>query len=291
MKIDRMLYLAVIIAYVWPVASLAQDRAKAPPPTVQELSERITALEADLKAAEQRADRTALDTEYTQRIQKQYESYYEKAFNTQIWILTIFILILTVLLGFTARFGLTIFDRQIDNALRETSTQLRSDFTRALEKEMNALSEASTKQTSALEVKFAELVKEQEKDLKILSRFNFQFSQGLAFALASRHTDAVHHFHNALESYVRGKARGLFPDNKQVGFVANIFRNVWRQHEQDGEEESKKAIDSELRSGRYAGLVTELESAAAKLPPLADLLKGVSLDASTLGTPPESTAN
>lgn len=268
--IDRMVYLFIFLAYLSPVATPATDHTKPNPPTVQELDDRVTELRDELRAAQEKADRSALDADYTQRVQKQYESYYEKAFNTQIWILTIFGLILTVLLAFTARFGLSIFDRQIDNALRETSTQLRSEFGRTLEEQIEKLRAASTTQTSALELKFAELVNQQEKDLKTRSLYQFHFSQGLTFSLADRYADAVRHFHVALELYKRGKPTNLFADTTQASLIANIFRNVWSQHE--GQEERKKAMESELKSGIYKGLETELDTAAAKMPALAKLL-------------------
>ncbi|HXM94717.1 MAG TPA: hypothetical protein VOA64_10780 [Candidatus Dormibacteraeota bacterium] len=62
---------------------------------------------------EQKAASAAMEKDYITRIQKQYETCYEKAFNAQGSILTTLGIILTTLFFLAGRFGLRVFDRQM----------------------------------------------------------------------------------------------------------------------------------------------------------------------------------
>src|SRR5882762_9464183 len=63
-------------------------------------SERLDSLETHTKELDDKIDRATLKNDYTQQIQKQYETYYQKAFSTQIQIFSVLGIILTLLTFF-----------------------------------------------------------------------------------------------------------------------------------------------------------------------------------------------
>lgn len=136
-------------------------------------------LEKRLDATDQKAASAAMEKDYITRVQKEYEAYYEKAYNTQVWILSILGLILTTLFFLAGRIGFSVFDRRIDSALREASAQLRTEFTQLLEKETKALRESNAAQIKELDSTLAARIGDLEKDLKARSTFQFRFAQAL----------------------------------------------------------------------------------------------------------------
>jgi hypothetical protein len=117
------------------LTALAQQPQKPAAPTtaqLEQLEQRVKGTESRLDAAELKAKSAALDTDYVQRIQKQYESYYEKAFNTQIIIVTIIGLIVALV----GKFGV---DHMVQSKLMEASATLREEFTQKLAAKMMRL--------------------------------------------------------------------------------------------------------------------------------------------------------
>ena len=76
MKPKRLLALGVFLAGGTAAASLTAAQKPAPPqPTEQQkLEGRVDALESQLKEAQAKADRAAMEKDYITRVQKQYET-------------------------------------------------------------------------------------------------------------------------------------------------------------------------------------------------------------------------
>lgn len=117
MKPTRLLALGVLLAGVTAAASLTGAQKSALPQQIeqQRLNERVDALESQLKEAQAKADRAAMEKDYIERIQKEVNAYYEKAFNTQLAIVTI----IAVIVGLVGKFGV---DHIVQSKLTEAST-------------------------------------------------------------------------------------------------------------------------------------------------------------------------
>src|SRR5260370_21107330 len=151
-----------------------------------------------------------MEKDFIARIQKQYETYYEKGFNTELAIISTLALFITIVLWLAARFGLGIFDRQIDLALREASAQLRTEFTQQLRTELETLRASNADQTKNLEAALTKRITEQEQDLRARSDYQFQFAQALSLFANDRWDGAIRTFRNALVIYNTDKQRGIF---------------------------------------------------------------------------------
>jgi len=251
--------IAVILLLTANTPALAQQKTTPPSPHSQaQLEDRVKELETRLNAAEQKAAIAAMEKDYITRTQRQYETYYQSAFNTQVWVLSITGFTLATLFFLAGRFGFGVFTRQIDSALKETSAQLRTEFVQMLSKETQALREGNAAQ-----------VKRLEEDLQAQADFDFQFSQGMSQSVGRQYDDARFHFRNALDVYRNRKPRQ--PMEKQAGAksCANIFASFKAQDPAKFEEDAKK----ELATERYNDLVEELALAALDVPELAPLLK------------------
>ena len=117
MKPTRLLALGVLLAGVTAAASLTGAQKSALPQQIeqQRLNERVDALESQLKEAQAKADRAAMEKDYIERIQKEVNAYYEKAFNTQLAIVTI----IAVIVGLVGKFGV---DHIVQSKHTEAST-------------------------------------------------------------------------------------------------------------------------------------------------------------------------
>src|SRR6266568_3041934 len=148
-------FIASISVIVLPTThspALAQQKTATPAPNSQaQLEDRVKELETRLSAAEQKAASAAMEKDYITRIQKQYEAYYEKAFNTQVTIVSTLALFITIVLAIAAKFGFDTFDRRIDTALTEASAQLRTEFNQQLRTELDALRASNAERISGLE--------------------------------------------------------------------------------------------------------------------------------------------
>jgi hypothetical protein len=85
-KTMRLLILALGAAVIClPPSFSAQAPQKSippPKPSQAQLEERVKELETRLNAAEQKAASAAMEKDYITRVQKQYEGYYERAFES-----------------------------------------------------------------------------------------------------------------------------------------------------------------------------------------------------------------
>jgi len=124
-----------------------------------------------------------MEKDYITRTQKQYESYYQKVLNMQMWTLGIMGLILTGVFVLVARFSLKMIDEQTKTATAGATVQMRNEYARALAKEVQKLWDSNAadvkKLKETLTARFAEL----EQNLKDRSDFQMQFVQALAEGL------------------------------------------------------------------------------------------------------------
>ncbi len=269
----------IVLLTVHSPAAAQQKTAPPSPHSQAQLADRVKELETRLNAAEQKAASAAMEKDYITRVQKQYETYYEKAFNTQLTIVSIIALFITIVFGLAARFGFAIFDRSIQLKLSEASTQLRTEFTQMLGKETQALREANssqlkaledglTKRITELEDGLAKRITQQEQDLKAKSNYQFQFAQGLGFFANDVWNGAITHFRRALTVYKQGKPGDIFEKRQGQRVTANIFLAIRASDKAKFEEAAKKELELEV----YQGLQDELAFAATEVPELLPLL-------------------
>jgi hypothetical protein len=259
-----------VIVLLTPLSpALPQQKPAPPSPHSQTQEDRVKELETRLNAAEQKAASAAMEKDYIIRIQRQYETYYEKAFNTQVTIVSVLALFITIVLAVAARFGFQTFDRRIDTALRETSAQLRTEFNQQLRAELEILRQQNSAQLKALEDGLTKRITEQQQDLKTQSRYQFDFAQGLAAGADDRFADARAAFRRAVNQYKSGKARQLIPIRAAATALRNIFVQFPKEDEANSAENAKKELADEF----YNDLGDELALAAASLTWLQPLLK------------------
>lgn len=251
-------------------AVLAQQKSAPPSPHIgAQLEDRVQELETRLNAAEQKAASAAMEKDYITRVQRQYETYYENAFNTQVAIVSILALFITIILAIAAKFGFQSFDRRIDTALRETSAQLRTEFNQQILTELGSLRQQNSGQLKALEDGLTNRITQQEQDLQTRSRFQFDYAQGLAAIAGNGHADARGAFRRAIRMYKSGRARQLIPAKSAALALANLFTTFWNEDRANFVENAKKELADEF----YNDLEAELALAAVTITELAPVLK------------------
>jgi hypothetical protein len=261
---QRILVLAAVLAFFSP-ALRSQQPQKASRPTQED---RLKKLEEHADAAEKAASSAVMEKDYITRTQKQYESYYQKAFNTQMWTLGIMGLILTGVFVLVARFSLQMIDEQTKTATAGATVQMRNEYARALAKEVQKLWDSNAadvkKLKEALTAQFAEL----ERNFKDRSDFQMQFVQALAEDLDERQGASLLTFRNAFRTYKSGKPRNLIEAKVGARTARSIFESLRRKH---GENYVDKARE-ELADSLYNGLEEELALAALQTPWLTPLI-------------------
>jgi len=271
--------IAVIVLLATHPAAAAAQKPTAPSPTSQaQLEARVKDLETRLAAAEQKADKATMETEYILRTQNHYEAYYKEVFSTQTHILwtigvtvTLIALTFSVVFFVAGRFGFNIFDRRIEAALRDATAQLRTEFTELLARETQALRDANHVRLKALEADLKVRISQQEEDLMARSRYQFQFAQALSLFGNETWDGAIRAFRYALAIYKTGKPRGIFEKHQGQRTTANIFHAIRSRDK----EKFVEAAKMELQLDVYNGLEDELAFAATpnEVPELAQLLK------------------
>jgi len=261
---QRILFLAAILAFFSP-SLRPQQTQKVSHPTQED---RLKKLEERADAAEKTASSAEMEKDYITRTQKQYESYYQKVLNTQIWTLVIMGLILTGVFVFVARFSLKMIDEQTKTATAGATIQMRNEYARALAKEVQKLWDSNAadikKLKEAQTAQFAEL----EQNLKDRSDFQMQYVQAQAEGLEERQGDSLPAFRNALRTYKSGKPRHLIEAKLGAAAARSIFESLRKKQ---GENYVDQARD-ELADSLYNGLEEELALAALQSPWLTPLV-------------------
>jgi hypothetical protein len=251
---QRILFLAAVLAFFGPALRSEQPQ-KASRPTQED---RLKKLEERADAAEKAASSAVMEKDYITRTQKQYESYYQKVLNTQMWTLGIMGVILTGVFVLVARFSLKMIDEQTKTATAGATVQMRNEYARALAREVQKLWDSNAadakKLKETLTAQFAEL----QQNLKDRSDFQMQFVQALAEGLDERQGDSLLTFRDALRTYKSGKPRNLTEAKVGATTARSIFELLRRKH---GENYVDKARE-ELADSLYNGLEEELALAA-----------------------------
>jgi hypothetical protein len=209
-----------------------------------------------------------MEKDYITRTQKQYESYYQKAFNTQMWTLGILGLLLTAVFVLVARFSLKMIEEQTKTAMAGATVQMRNEYARAMAKEVQKLWDTNAADVKKLKATLTEQFAELEQNLRDRSNFQMQFVQGLGEALDERQDDSLPTFRNALRAYKSCKPRNLIEAKLGATTARSIFVALQRKH---GENYLDKARE-ELADSLYNGLEEELALAALQAPWLTPLI-------------------
>jgi hypothetical protein len=261
---QRILVLAAVLAFFSPsLRSEQTQKASRPAP-----EDRLKKLEDRADAAEKAASSAVMEKDYITRTQKQYESYYQKVLNTQMWTLGITGLILTGVFVLVARFSLKMIDEQTKTATAGATVQMRNEYARALAREVQKLWDSNAadvkKLKETLTAQFAEL----EQNLKDRSDFQMQFVQALAEGLDERQGDSLLTFRDALTTYKSGKPRNFIEAKAGATTARSIFESLRRKY---GENYVDKARE-ELADSLYDDLDEELALAALQSPWLTPLI-------------------
>jgi hypothetical protein len=211
----------------------------------------VEELGSRMKAAEEKIDRSAMERGYIEHIQKDARDYYEKAFNTQIIMVTI----IGLFVAAAGKFGV---DHIVQGKLTEASANLQEEFTKKLDERFQQLENALTKR-----------VEETEADLETKSDFQFYFAQGLALGVHNRYEQARGLYRLALTRYKSGKSREVIKERAAITVLNNIFSMMEREDGQNYTENAKKELAREL----YNDLEDELAQSALELTWLASLVK------------------
>jgi hypothetical protein len=261
---QRILVLAVVLAFFSPGLRSEQPQ-KASRPTQED---RLKKLEERAEAAEKAASSAGMEKDYITRTQKQYESYYQRVLNTQMWTLGIMGLILTGVFVLVARFSLKMIDEQTKTATAGATVQMRNEYARALAKEVQKLWDSNAADVKKLEETLTAQFAELKQNLKDRSDFQMQFVQALAEGLDERQGDSLLTFHNSLRTYKSGKPRNLIEAKVGATTARSIFESLRRKH---GENHVDKARE-ELADSLYNDLEEELALAALQSPWLTPLI-------------------
>jgi hypothetical protein len=261
---QRILFLAAVLAFFSP-ALRAEQPQKASRATQED---RLKKLEERADAAEKAASSAAMEKDYITRTQKQYESYYQKVLNTQMWTLGMMGLLLTGVFVLVARFSLKLIDEQTKTATAGATVQMRNEYARALAKEVQKLWDSNAADVKKLKETLTAQFVELQQDLKDHSDFQMQFVQALAESLDERQDDSLLAFRNALSAYKSGKPRNLIEAKMGATTARSIFESLRRKH---GEDYVDK-VREELADSLYDGLQEELALAALQSPWLTPLI-------------------
>ena len=175
MKLPTLAY-ALICSFA--AAAVAQQPQKAGPASQPQLEERVKKLEDRADNADVQTKKAALDTDYIQRVQKQYETYYEKVLSTQATVFSVVGILLTIGLFIAARFSFNVFERLTKSALAEATAELRKDYARALATEVQKLKDANATDIEKLKNALTSKIETLEADLKSRTDLQIGFVQG-----------------------------------------------------------------------------------------------------------------
>ena len=264
MKPKRLLALGVLLVGVTAAASLAGAQKPAPPqPTEQEkLKERVDALESQSKEAQAKADRAAMEKDYIERIQKEVNAYYEKAFATQIIVVTI----IGLIVGLVGKFGV---DHIVQSKLTEASATLREGFRKELADELQKLKDSNTAQLKQLEDDLNQRIEKKAAKLQSDTVAALYSTSALTLAAAKEYTHATDAIRNALE--ILAKNPESFSPKATQSMVALLFNLLKAADPQKFHQESKKELAA--HPDLYKKFERELNAAAIDIPELAQALK------------------
>ena len=259
-------HLGLVLAGLVATAPLTAEQKTARPQPIeqQKLKDRVDALESDVKALKENSADATRERVYVERIRTDTKEFYQQAFNSQSRTLEITGVILTVLLAIAGWFGFSIFDRHIDERLREATRTLREEFTKNLNEKSRQLGQSNAAQMKQLDEALQKQIAGLAKDLSTYIAYAFDFLQGLASFADHRIADALDSFRSALKTYKKGEPRDLLTAANGAKVVGNIFicfERLCSMNQKQLLEEAKK----ELADPLYNDLEDELARAALEL--------------------------
>jgi hypothetical protein len=260
----RILVLTAVLAFFSPALRSEQPQ-KAVRPTPED---RLKKLEERADAAEKAESSAVMEKDYITRTQKQYESYYQKVLNSQMWTVGIMGLILTGVFVLVARFSLKMIDEQTKTVTAGATVQMRNEYARALAREVQKLWDSNAADVKKLKETLTARSAELEQTFKDRSDFQMQFVQALAEGLNERQGDSLLTFRNALRTYKSGKSRNLIAAKAGATTARSIFESFRRKHGEDYVDKAREELEDSL----YNNLEEELALAALQSPWLTPLI-------------------
>jgi hypothetical protein len=257
-------YLLALGAFLTSVVAASQTAAQKPAPLQpaeqQKVKERVDTLESQLKEAQAKADRAAMEKDYIERIQKEVNAYYEKAFATQIIVITIIGLIVSLV----GKFGV---DHIVQSKLTEASSKLHEDFTAQLAVELQKLNDSNAVQLKQLEDDLNQRIEKKVTKLETETTVSLFFSLAVSFALAEKYAEARGADRCALESLAKNPED--FTPTSTQSIVNHLFRMIKAADPQKFHQEAKKELAADL----YKKFENQLNATAIDIPDLAQVLK------------------
>jgi hypothetical protein len=261
---QHILVLVAALAFLAP-AVLCEQTQKGSHSTQED---RIKKLEERADSAEKAASSAVMERDYITRTQKQYEAYYEKVLNTQMWTLGIMGVILTGVFVLVARFSLKMIDEQTKTATAGATVQMRNEYVRAMAKEVQKLWDSNAADIKKLKEALTAEIAGLEQKLEERSNFQIEFVQALTAGVNQQHGDSVAIFRNALSTYNSGKNRKLIETKVGAITVRSLFESLQKTHADNYVEKARE----ELADTLYNGLEEELALAALQIPWLTPLI-------------------
>jgi hypothetical protein len=249
MKPKHLLALGVFAGVAAASLTAAQKPAPAQPTEQQKLKERVDGLESQLKEAQAKADRASIEKDYIERVEKDTKEFYSQAFNSQMWTLGIMGIILAAVFGLTARFGLNLFDRRMQDALRDASTKLREEFTKKLTDELQDLEKSNIDQMARLEESLQKRIAQLSSDLDIRSNFQNEHAYAYSAAMGSLWPSAADGFRRALTIYKEQQARQLIPKAAAACTICQLLECISASELDKFPENAAKELATPLFSG------------------------------------------
>ena len=283
MKPKHVFALGVLLAGVAATSLTAAQRSGPSQPTEQrKLKERVDTLDSDIKALKEKADRAEMEKDYIERIQTEAKDYYNKAFLTQLAMVTI----VGIIVGLVGKFGL---DHIVQTKLIEASAILREEFTKKLDVKFARLEKSNTDKIDQVEQSLQKRIIASADDLELRSEYSFLFLQGMASTADGRHAAAITSFRDALDVYKRGKLRDLFDKDFAKPLLQNIFVSIRRKDPEHFQDNARKELTNKV----YDRLEDELAALALRFEELASLVKETESAATESApvTPPEKPKN
>jgi hypothetical protein len=256
----------LVAALTFLSPALHSEQSQKAARTTQE--DRLKKLEDRADAAEKAAAAATMEKDYITRTQKQYEAYYQRVLNTQMWTLGIMGVILIGVFVLVARFSLNMIDERTKLVTAEATVQMRNEYGRSIAKEVQKLWDSNASDIKKLKESLTAQITELEQNLKDRSDFQTQFVEALAATVDESDGDSTASFRSALRAYRSGKPKNLFETKVGAFICRHLFDSLRKKHGDAHIEHARQ----ELADPLYNGLNEELALAALQIPWLTQLI-------------------
>lgn len=217
-------------------------------------------MESRLKAIEEKADRSLMEKDYIERIEKDTKDFYQTAFYTQLGIFSV----LALIIGLVGKFGV---DHIVQAKLAEASTQIDQKFSDKIRTELQRVHTENTDQLGKQEDRFKKQIETETRRLGILSAYIFGFSNAAMLGMTGRHEHALNLLRQ-VRHLVATENKNL-PKESPQQIVSLLFFMLGIAYPTGFADEAEK----ELRHPDYEQLQPEVNAAATEMPELAEVLR------------------